>query len=240
MKTKLYILIFLLVQITISCNKKPSANFTTDKVEYIAGETVQFDNKSERGNDFVWTMPDGQTITTREAQYTIGSDMGFSTINFNLEAFSKHHKKNDSKSVSVEVIPHSFINLVGNTIICNHVIYQHDYQNNLIGFNVYNDNNVDAPTCYQEEFWVLFKGNQFPLPGTYSLVPYPYSVALQNNEAVITFSKGPCEMPYEVHSVSGQLIVDIVNGRLHITFTNVPTQDTTVFLSGEVFVPANA
>ena len=84
-----------------SCQRQPTANFTTDKTEYQAGDTVHLKNNSEHGKHFIWTMPDGSTQTNTDATYIIPDTTLYSNFTFKLQALSGREKKSDEKSVTV-------------------------------------------------------------------------------------------------------------------------------------------
>ena len=64
MKTIKSLLIATAVILLTSCQKQPSADFSTDKSEYIAGDVVKLTNSSTDGSSYKWIMPDGQTNTS--------------------------------------------------------------------------------------------------------------------------------------------------------------------------------
>ena len=84
-----------------SCQKQPTANYTTDKTEYQAGDTVHLRNTSKHGKHFIWTMPDGSTQTNNDATYIIPDTTLYINFIFKLEALSKREKKSDEKSITV-------------------------------------------------------------------------------------------------------------------------------------------
>lgn len=84
-----------------SCQKQPQADFTTDKTTYVAGETVKLTNTSIDADHYKWTMPDGQTSTSADVDYTTNVNSAAGTLNFKLEAFSKNGNKTDEASRSV-------------------------------------------------------------------------------------------------------------------------------------------
>ena len=84
-----------------SCQRQPTANFTTDKTEYQAGDTVHLKNTSEHGKHYIWTMPDGSTQTTTDATYIIPDTTLYSNFTFKLEALSRREKKTNSYSKNI-------------------------------------------------------------------------------------------------------------------------------------------
>ena len=70
MKKSKTLFLLLLIAITIcTCRKPPVASFTTNLSEYIAGDTVHLINTSQNGYSYEWTMPDGNKVTTTNADF---------------------------------------------------------------------------------------------------------------------------------------------------------------------------
>lgn len=86
-----------------SCQKQPSADFTTDKTEYIAGDVVKLTNTSGDANKFKWTFPDGQTNAAENVDYTTAENQTDGTLTFKLEALSKNGKKTDEATKTVSI-----------------------------------------------------------------------------------------------------------------------------------------
>ena len=103
-KTKL-LLLALITTATIltSCQKQPTADFSMDKSEYTAGEKVMLTSKSLEAHSYKWTMPDGQTSSSKDVNYTISSSAPDGTLSFKLEVSSKNGKKKDEVQRSVSV-----------------------------------------------------------------------------------------------------------------------------------------
>jgi len=93
-----------MLTIITACQRQPSADFTTDKNSYTAGETVKLTNTSVDASKYKWTMPDGQTSSSENVDYTISENTPDGTLTFTLEAISKNGNKSDEavKTVSVE------------------------------------------------------------------------------------------------------------------------------------------
>lgn len=106
MKRTLFYLTWVLIAALLfsSCQKQPTASFTTDKTDYIAGETVYLTNQSVDADHFLWTMPDGQTSTSADISYNTNIETETGTMSFRLEAFSKNGKKESEmiKTVNIE------------------------------------------------------------------------------------------------------------------------------------------
>ena len=86
-----------------SCNKQPSADFTTDKTEYTAGETVKLSNTSLDAKTYKWTFPDGQTSALENIDYTLSSNTPAGVYSIKLEAISKKGNKKSEASKSITV-----------------------------------------------------------------------------------------------------------------------------------------
>lgn len=84
----------------------PVANFTSNKTEYEAGETVELTNTSTDANNVRWTLPDGTTSRQNTVSFTTYTNI-FTTTNYNvsLEAISKSGLKSDLIVKAVKVNP---------------------------------------------------------------------------------------------------------------------------------------
>lgn len=102
-KINVFILISGLIILLFACQKEPTAGFITDKSSYIAGETVILTNTSYDAEFYTWTMPDGQTSSSENVNYTINSNSNSGSLVFQLEAFSKNYKKDDATTKTVTV-----------------------------------------------------------------------------------------------------------------------------------------
>lgn len=87
-----------------SCQKQPTANFSTDKTSYVGGETIYLTNQSTDADHYEWYCSDGQQATTPNLTYTTtyGQD---GTLSFELLAYSKNGKKSSTVVKSVTVTP---------------------------------------------------------------------------------------------------------------------------------------
>ena len=104
MKTRqLFFYVAILMIGLTSCKKQPEADFTTDKASYIAGETIKLTNKTIDGVTYLWTMPDGQTATSKDVNYTTDVNENDGTLIFKLKAYSKKNKKMDETQQSVSL-----------------------------------------------------------------------------------------------------------------------------------------
>jgi hypothetical protein len=97
---KQFIPILLIVGLWQACkketeDKQPTASFTSDKTEYLEGETIYLSSNSENADTHRWTLPDGQTIKGANANYVIETLTLDRNVQFKLEVFSKSGTKSD-------------------------------------------------------------------------------------------------------------------------------------------------
>ncbi len=96
----------MLCLIIISCQKYPQASFTTDKTQYVAGDTIKLTNTTLYGSTYKWTLPDGQTPTTKDFDFITNELYRSASYEIILEAFSSNGKKTDriTKRVSINAV----------------------------------------------------------------------------------------------------------------------------------------
>lgn len=86
-----------------SCSKTPTADFTLDKSEYTAGETVKCTNKSQSATAYKWMFPDGQTSANTNVNYILNENTPAGTYTIKLEAKNNKGKTDEGqKSFSVK------------------------------------------------------------------------------------------------------------------------------------------
>ncbi len=85
-----------------ACQKQPEAGFTSDKTDYLSGETVHLTNSSKDADHYVWSLPDGTTSDLKDIDWTISNSFTGSQ-KFSLTAFSRNSKLNNSASLSINV-----------------------------------------------------------------------------------------------------------------------------------------
>jgi PKD repeat protein len=100
---KQVILLFIFITTLVSCNKKPMADFSTDKAEYKAGETIQLTNSSVDAEKYKWTFPDGQTSIDKDAKYYLTKDLDDQELSIQLQAYSKNGELSDFATKLVKV-----------------------------------------------------------------------------------------------------------------------------------------
>ena len=99
--------LFLFIILISGCRKQPTSEFTTDKSEYSAGETVTFSNYSKDAKKCEWTVtsPNGSIVNIEGERPiykipTLGQDGNYTIT---LNTFSKKNKKTSSSYKSVLV-----------------------------------------------------------------------------------------------------------------------------------------
>jgi hypothetical protein len=86
-----------------SCQKRPEANFVSDKDSYIKGETIRIINTSNNSSKFKWTLPDGKRTNSVNVNYYIDSLNKDSVFYFRLKAYGikKHVVSVKTKAIKV-------------------------------------------------------------------------------------------------------------------------------------------
>ena len=104
-KIKLSLIAVLLIAFVFNgCQKQPTAKITTDKTQYVAGETVRLTSITSDADSYRWTWPDGQTSTAKNLDYATADNTGNATKTFKLEVFSKNGKKHDEASKNITIV----------------------------------------------------------------------------------------------------------------------------------------
>ena len=91
-------LTLIIILTAFGCKTEPKAYFVADKSAYNKGETIHLTNTSSDATSFIWTMPDGSTLTTQNVDYYIDTNQAYGGRTFTLEAISKDGKKRNSLS----------------------------------------------------------------------------------------------------------------------------------------------
>lgn len=114
------ILILLFAVLLVTCKKKsdtpttttiidtesvPVANFSTDKVEYDAGDVMKLTSTSSNADNLRWTLPDGTTSRDASVSYSLDPAIGNVKLNIKLEAISKSGTKSDYVVKAVKINP---------------------------------------------------------------------------------------------------------------------------------------
>jgi uncharacterized protein (TIGR02145 family) len=107
MKRTLILKIVTIAIVFSSCQRQISADFLSDKSEYVAGDIVKLTNKSTNAKTYKWTLPDGQVTTSEHVDYPILLTQKDGSLTFKLEAISKNEKESDEvlKSFTVKAQP---------------------------------------------------------------------------------------------------------------------------------------
>jgi hypothetical protein len=103
-KIMLYLLVLLVLS---SCKKQPTSDFTTDKIDYSAGEFVSLTSYSKDAKKYVWTvLNSSNTSISFEGEHpsykvpTLGKDGNYTIT---LDTYSKKDKKKASSSREILV-----------------------------------------------------------------------------------------------------------------------------------------
>jgi uncharacterized protein (TIGR02145 family) len=107
MKRNVILILATFTIVSSSCQRQISADFLSDKSEYVAGDIVKLTNKSTNAKKYKWTLPDGHTTTSEHVDYPILLTQPDGSLTFKLEAISKNEKKSDEvlKSFIVKAQP---------------------------------------------------------------------------------------------------------------------------------------
>ena len=105
MNKKFFLLVILVLGVFVfeSCQKYPSASFTTDKQEYSTGETISLTNLSLDGDSYEWTFPNGETSTEKTINYVIPSNLPSGLYPIQLKVYSKNKNKVDEQISYVSI-----------------------------------------------------------------------------------------------------------------------------------------
>ena len=101
LRSLLFLSVFICFIVLQSCNRTPTASFTSDKEEYSAGETIQLTNTSTNGFSYKWEAPGLTTPLTGKNASIIARKQG--TYQITLTVFSKNGKKSSSTSRTIVV-----------------------------------------------------------------------------------------------------------------------------------------
>lgn len=96
-------LLFLALILTfLGCNKPPVANFKMSEETIDLGKSVTITNTSEKAKSYIWELPDGEILNTKDITYTPTTS---GTKSIKLTALSKNGKKENSITKSLKVNP---------------------------------------------------------------------------------------------------------------------------------------
>ncbi len=231
----LIIFTFLLLFLS-ACEKKADADFSTDKTEYVAGETVKLTNTSKSGSSFVWIMPNGEDETTKNAEYQIPFNQGFDELSFNLTVKSKGRCIRDSKTISVNVIPSSWWIWTNQSISVSQTFVPHSVTAGSDVNNYWIYAAYARPYVTYYDLGIGFPPGSMPAAGNYTL--QSSKTGLLPFTAFVNLSGGDIELPPSSFDfVTGIIQVEYVNGKLHLFFTDIYTNPTTFKLSADIYKP---
>jgi hypothetical protein len=125
MKTKVikFISVVTTMVFLISCQKYPTAKFTSSATTIATGTLVHFENSSVNGDSYKWSFPEG--ILSSSGGGSVSQSFNFDyTFNLplyhiggvqiiELEAFSKNGKKYNRYSDSIRILPPGGNGIVG-------------------------------------------------------------------------------------------------------------------------------
>lgn len=92
------------IMVAVGCNKQPTADFTTDKTTYYAGETIHLTSSSTHASSYKWTMPDGQTSAAQNLDYSLSEYEPSGILTLKLQALSKKGNKTSDATKNISVI----------------------------------------------------------------------------------------------------------------------------------------
>ena len=236
MFTKYIALYFLaIVAFIVSCNKLPNLSITANKTEYVAGDTVKLKSTNNHGTNFVWAMPNGESINAKNAEYVIDPNTDFTDLTFSLRAKSKISCHHNTKNITVSVVPRSWfansyqiyvpylVTINSNTnIYCVYAKYQNHDQKYGSSYTAYGLN-------------ICFSAGNSPPAGTYTL--QTSSTNLAPFTAFINKYGGAPDASVSTDYVVGHVQVEYTHNRLHVFFTDVWSGDGLYKLSGSIYKP---
>jgi hypothetical protein len=223
-----------------SCQKQPTASFTTNKETYNTGETIHCTDISNNAYSWTWTAPDGKIYTTRNLDWvTDSNDLG-GTKTFTLEVTSKNGKKNStsSKSVTVKelILLSDYFATDSNANYRILPITKSCEANNGNWVISASYSGIDVHGVMGGSYLNIYLSGITPpiSSGTYTL--QPNHTALTTGQASITIKSGDNDRGYKTYtSISGQINISITsNGKVQAVFSNIPTSLSYIFLSGDI------
>lgn len=237
-----FILLFFIVAIFVACNKKPTANFTTDKTTYAAGETIHCTDISDNAYSWKWNAPNGQIYTTQNLDFVTDSNDAGGTKTFLLEVESKkgNIKNQTSKSITLKegILSTDFFGVANGAT---------KPDKKTCGSSNYGWWSINASNGMNNGFGlslqIYFPGTNQPSIGSYSTISTtPNNLPSGSAKILITNYHGPDAIPQSdsYYSYSGNITVSQTNsGKTRVVFNNVSARhdnDTinTYFISGDI------
>ncbi len=226
--TSTFLSLAIILTIT-GCASDPKASFISDKGAYNKGETIHLTNTSSDAYSYIWTMPDGSTLTSQNADYMIDTNQSFGNRTFTLQVFSKNGKKSNSVSNS---IPVEIVAIIKDSAIeWGTAINTKSPINDLYIYSFSNGNNWILEFYnfdYISELWevtadVILPDSHPPTSsGYYSL--QSDSSNLSNNSASVFMHSGNPDMGFigqNCKSLSGTLAIYVNNGHIQAVYNNI-------------------
>jgi PKD repeat protein len=105
MKKLLYLSVCILL-VTVSCTKKPVADFSYPSLTKV-GEYIPFSNLSENADQFLWDFDDGSTSTLSDPSHSFAIPGSYTV---SLEAIGEKESSIVSKELQITGITYSFRN----------------------------------------------------------------------------------------------------------------------------------
>ena len=96
-----FLIFLVLTELFTACAKEPVSDFSTNKEEYLAGDTVVLTNNSSDAESCKWIIPGGE-MSSRDAKFKLDPELNDGTITITLESYSRNNKK---VSKSTKTIP---------------------------------------------------------------------------------------------------------------------------------------
>jgi hypothetical protein len=115
------------------CNKKPQADFTTDKEEYTAGEIIRLTNKSIHAKSYNWLFPDLSASTSENPEYALSADLADGSYPIRLESLRNSETSLITKFISVIAQKGQLTVWTSDTIANGPYVVQVFIDNNFIG-----------------------------------------------------------------------------------------------------------
>lgn len=147
-----------------SCQKEPTACFTTEKSEYVKGEVVKFVNCSEDATEYEWDFGDGESATISDPTHEF-TETG--TYSVSLKTISKNGKKSDntSSSLKVSIWKLENIKITSETEYWGNALLKEEDGNTIIygdGFGKFNLTETDRVAAAQDkEYYLKLQGGPF-------------------------------------------------------------------------------
>jgi hypothetical protein len=237
-------LILCCIALLLGCCKQPSASFTTDKTEYYQGETVHLTNTSSDGKSFRWTMPDGSTQESVNADFEIDLNDHDATKSFKLNAYASMKSKQSEaiKSVTINqaILESDYFALENVGVLSQHYSPQKkssffDYDSKKWLITGY----VNLNSGYYSSLILSFLGSDRPAVGIYTV--QPNALLLKVDQVVVSINSGRIETDKSYGANSGVVqVLEADNGKQRYTLSNLDasTHGTTdkFLISGDLTV----